>query len=48
MSEFRRRKNETTKGRKVSSFDKLKDPKNIRWVIGVVAGILQWLFLLLP
>ena len=37
VSEFRRRKNETTKGRKVSSFDKLKDPKNIRWVIGVVA-----------
>lgn len=37
MSEFRRRKNETTKGRKVSSFDKLKDPKIIRWVIGVVA-----------
>jgi len=37
VSEFRRRKNETTKGRKVSSFDKLKDPKIIRWVIGVVA-----------
>ncbi|MFQ9790157.1 MAG: hypothetical protein ACLRX9_01180 [Streptococcus salivarius] len=37
VSEFRHRKNETTKGRKVSSFDKLKDPKNIRWVIGVVA-----------
>ena len=37
MSEFRRRKNETTKGRKVSSFDKLKDPNIIRWVIGVVA-----------
>ena len=25
MSEFRRRKNETTKGRKVTSFDKLKE-----------------------
>lgn len=37
VSEFRRRKNETTKGRKVSSFEKLKDPKIIRWVIGVVA-----------
>ncbi|MFQ6974851.1 MAG: hypothetical protein ACLRSA_03875 [Streptococcus salivarius] len=38
VSEFRRRKNETTKGRKVSSFDKLKDPPRIiRWVIGVVA-----------
>ena len=37
VSEFRRRKNETTKERKVSSFDKLKDPKIIRWVIGVVA-----------
>ena len=37
VSEFRRRKNETTKGRKVSSFDKLKDPNIIRWVIGVVA-----------
>ena len=31
VSEFRRRKNETTKGRKVSSFDKLKDPNIIRW-----------------
>jgi len=37
VSEFRRRKIETIKGRKVSSFDKLKDPKIIRWVIGVVA-----------
>ena len=37
VSEFRRRKNETTKGRKVTSFDKLKDPNIIRWVIGVVA-----------
>ena len=37
VSEFRRRKNETTKERKVSSFDKLKDPNIIRWVIGVVA-----------
>ena len=39
MSEFRRRKNETTKERKVSSFDKLKDPKIIRWVIGGIALI---------
>ena len=37
MSEFRRRKTERTKGRNVSSFNKLKDPKIIRWVIGVVA-----------
>ncbi|VUW91465.1 Uncharacterised protein [Streptococcus vestibularis] len=37
VSEFRRRKTERTKGRKVSSFNKLKDPKIIRWVIGVVA-----------
>lgn len=39
VSEFRRRKKETTRGRKVSSFDKLKDPKNIRWVIGGIALI---------
>lgn len=39
VSEFRRRKKETTRGRKVSSFDKLKDPKNIRWVIGWIALI---------
>lgn len=37
VSEFRRRKTERTKGRNVSSFNKLKDPKIIRWVIGVVA-----------
>lgn len=37
VSEFRRRKTERTKARKVSSFNKLKDPKVIRWVIGVVA-----------
>ena len=37
VSEFRRRKTERTKERKVSSFNKLKDPKIIRWVIGVVA-----------
>ena len=37
VSEFRRRKTERTKARKVSSFNKLKDPKIIRWVIGVVA-----------
>ena len=37
VSEFRRRKTERTKGRNVSSFNKLKDPKVIRWVIGVVA-----------
>ena len=37
VSEYRRRKNETTKERRVSSLDKLKDPKIIRWVIGVVA-----------
>ena len=37
VSEFRRRKNETTRSRKVSSFDRLRDPKVIRWVIGVVA-----------
>lgn len=33
VSEFRRRKTERTKAR----FNKLKDPKVIRWVIGVVA-----------
>ena len=39
MSEFRRRKTERTKARKVSSFNKLKDPKKIRWVIGGIALI---------
>ena len=39
MSEFRRRKTERTRGRKVSSFNKLKDPKKIRWVIGGIALI---------
>lgn len=39
MSEFRRRKTERTRGRKVSSFNKLKDLKKIRWVIGGIALI---------
>ncbi|WP_416468427.1 hypothetical protein QK903_05710 [Streptococcus thermophilus] len=39
MSEFRRRKTERTRGRKVSSFNKFKDPKKIRWVIGGIALI---------
>lgn len=37
VSEFRSRKNEPTRSRKVSSFYRLRDPKVIRWVIGVVA-----------
>lgn len=39
MSEYRRRKTERTRGMKVSSFNKLKDPKKIRWVIGGIALI---------
>ena len=40
VSEFRRRKNEPTRSRKVSSFDRLRDPKVIRCVIPVVT--LMW------